>query len=142
MTRRGTVEHTYVAALRHDLADVTPGATLVGVVRRPTGWFHAAVDENVPALGPPEALLEEFQTRVEDLKRQGLCDEGAHNAVWEEVDFEARYRRHLAEDGADALGALVDRLDDGEDLVLVCFENTEQKRCHRTALVDRLREES
>lgn len=137
----GTVTDTYVAALRHDLASVPAGATLVGVVRRPTGWFHAAVDENCPALGPPAALLDEFQDRVEDLKRQGLCDEGAHNAVWEEVDFEARYRRHLRGDGAEALDALRRRVRDGEDLVLVCYENTDKKRCHRTVLAERVRDD-
>jgi hypothetical protein len=43
----GTLDETYVAALQHDL--VEPGdATLVGVVRHPTGWFRAATDENQP----------------------------------------------------------------------------------------------
>lgn len=135
------LDDTYVAALHHDLVDVPPEATLVGVVRRPTGWFRSAVDENSPALGPPENLLDEFKRVHEDCKTQGMCDEGAHNAAWEDVDFEDRYRAHLADDAdaQDAVGALLERLREGESLVLVCYENTDQKRCHRTILGDRLR---
>jgi uncharacterized protein YeaO (DUF488 family) len=134
----GTVDETYVAALQHDL--VEPGeATLVGVVRRPTGWFRAAVDENVPVLGPPRDLLEEAKARTEALKRDGLCDEGAHNAAWAELDFERRYRDHLDADGAAALDDLADRLRGGEDLWLVCFEG-DGKRCHRRPLVELLRD--
>lgn len=131
---------TYVAALRHDLADVPEEATLVGVVRRPTRWFSAAVDENRPELGPPSDLLDEFKRRHEEMKMQGLCDEGAHNAAWDEVSFETRYRTYLAEsdDAREAVDALSGRLRGGEALALVCYENTDKKRCHRTVLRDHL----
>ncbi|MDS0281425.1 DUF488 family protein [Haloarcula onubensis] len=136
----GTVSETYVAAIQHDLADLDGGETLVGVVREPTGWFHAAVDENVAELGPPSALLEETKQRAEDLKLQGLCEEGAHNAAWDETEFESRYLAHLADAAPRrALDDLTDRVADGEDVVLVCFEG-ERKRCHRTLLRDRLRD--
>jgi uncharacterized protein YeaO (DUF488 family) len=137
----GSVDETYVAALQHDLVD--PGdATLVGVVRRPPGWFRETVDENHATLGPPAALLDEATDRTEELKRRGLCDEGAHNAAWEETEFARRYREYLAADAdaADAVAALADRVRDGEDLWLVCFEG-EGKRCHRDLLVERLRGE-
>ncbi|MFB6120900.1 MAG: DUF488 family protein [Halobacteriaceae archaeon] len=132
----GDVDETYAAALRHGLFD-SGSATLVGVVRRPTSWFRAAVHENVPALGPPADLLDEVQAREEALKMQGVCESGAHNAAFEEADFEARYREHLSSGAAaDAVADLRARLDDGEDLVLVCYENTDDKRCHRTTLAD------
>lgn len=137
---RGTVDDTYVAAIQHDLAEIPAETTLVGVVRAPTRWFNAAVDENVPTLGPPAALLEDVKTATEDLKMQGLCDEGAHNAAWEQVGFGERYRAHL-EESADAREALADleaRLEGGESLALVCYENTAKKRCHRTILRERL----
>ncbi|SEH68284.1 Protein of unknown function, DUF488 [Halopenitus malekzadehii] len=140
MSSSDRLEDTYVAALQHDLVDVPSEATLVGVVRRPTGWFRTTVDENYPALGPPENLLDEFKQRHEDFKMQGMCDEGAHNAAWDEVKFEERYRSYLT-DGAEAQEAvaeLTDRLQDGEQLVFVCFENTDQKRCHRTLLKEHL----
>ncbi|MFC7230408.1 DUF488 family protein [Saliphagus sp. GCM10025308] len=127
---------TYVAALQHDLVDLEPGTTLVGVVRQPTSWFHAAVDENLPALGPPSTLLEDAKTATEDLKMAGMCDEGAHNASWEQVGFEDRYREHLETEieAREALAELEERLEEGESIALVCFENTGKKRCHRTVL--------
>ncbi|WP_436344440.1 DUF488 domain-containing protein [Natronorubrum sp. FCH18a] len=134
----GTLTDTYVAALQHDLVDLPPETTLVGVVRKPTPWFHAAVDENLAALGPPAAVLESFRTTVDDLKMRGICEEGAHNAAWDEVGFEERYREHLEEsaDAQAALEGLETRLADGESLALVCYENTDKKRCHRTVLRD------
>ncbi|TYL39339.1 hypothetical protein CV102_08690 [Natronococcus pandeyae] len=137
-----TLTDTYVAALQHDLADLPPDATLVGVVRSPTPWFHAAVDENVPELGPPADVLESIRQTEDELKMQGLCEEGAHNAAWEQVEFGEQYRRHLEDstEAQSALESLADRLASGESLALVCYENTEKKRCHRTILRDRLEE--
>jgi uncharacterized protein YeaO (DUF488 family) len=131
----GDIRDTYVAALQHDLVDVGD-ATRVGVVRRPTGWFSGAVDENQRALAPPESLLEETKNRQEDFEMQGICSEEAHNQAWEATDFAERYREHLASDAdaQDAVDTLVDRVRDGESIALVCFENTDQKRCHRTIL--------
>ncbi|MFC5972659.1 DUF488 domain-containing protein [Halomarina salina] len=138
MNTSGRVRDTYVAALQHGLVDLPAETTLVGVVRRPTGWFRSTVDENQPSLGPPADLLDATKRRHDALKRRGMCDEGAHNAAWEEVEFEARYRDHLAStpDARDAVEGLVDRVRSGEDLALVCFENTDKKRCHRTVLRD------
>jgi hypothetical protein len=106
------LEDTYVAALQHDLVDVSPEATLVGVVRRSTGWFRTTIDENFPALGPPEDLLNGFKQRYEDFKMQGLCDEGAHNVAWNEIGFEDRYQTYLTEatNAQDAVDELTDRL--------------------------------
>jgi len=125
---RGTLRDTYLAALQHDLIDIPEGATLVGVVRSPTRWFSPAVDENQRALGPPHSLLEQFKRQSEYLETEGLDDAGAHNTAWEDVDFEPRYREHL-ETNPDAQAALENlrkRLQAGEDLVLVCYENTEK----------------
>jgi hypothetical protein len=136
----GTLTDTYVAALQHDLADLPPETALVGVVRRPTPWFYAAVDQNVPELGPPAALLDAVRDAEEELKIRGLCAEGAHNAAWDRVGFSERYREYLAASttARTALDNLESRLADGESLALVCYENTEKKRCHRTILRARL----
>jgi uncharacterized protein YeaO (DUF488 family) len=127
---------TYVAALQHDLVDLLEETTLVGVVRRPTGWFNAAVDENAPAVAPPATLLNAFEDREETFTMRGICAEEAHNAAWEAVDFTSRYRRHLhtAQSAQQAVAELCDRLRAGESLTLVCFENTDAKRCRRTIL--------
>ncbi len=141
MTVEGTVDETYHAAIQHDMADLSGEEFLVGVVRRPTGWFRSTVDENYPELGPPEELLSETKDRQEDLEMQGMCSEGAHNAAWEETDFEQRYQEYVTESSEvqDRLDALADRVDAGETVVFVCFEG-ESKRCHRHVLVDELRE--
>ncbi|NHN46866.1 DUF488 domain-containing protein [Halostella sp. JP-L12] len=138
----GTLHDTYVAALQHDLADLPDGATLVGVVRRPTRWFSPAVDENRPALAPPASLLDEFGDRRDELEAEGTSETEAHDAAWDDVEFAARYRAHLdsSPDARDAVDDLLARLRDGEDLALVCYENTDEKRCHRTILRDHLEE--
>jgi uncharacterized protein YeaO (DUF488 family) len=131
---------TYIAALQHDLVALPEEATLVGVVRRPPRWFNSVVDENHSSLGPPPELLDEFKQRHEEFKMQGMCDEGAHNAAWEALSFADRYREYLETDNRAQRDAssLVERLQSEEQLVLVCFENTNQKRCHRTILRDYL----
>ena len=135
----GSVRETYAAAIQHDLVDLPDGAYLAGVVRKPMPWLHGVVDDNFPALGPPEDLLEETKRREEDFKRQGICDAEALNAAWEDTDFADRYRDYVRDsDAADeALAALEDRLAAGTDVVLVCYESDE-KRCHRHLLVEEL----
>lgn len=138
MTEPGSVRETYHAALAHGLVDLPEGTSRVGVVRRPTSWFHGEIDENLPALAPPAELLDEFQDRREDFEMRGMCAEGAHNAAWEEVGFEERYREHLdTPDARAALSGLADRVADGEDVALVCYEG-DSKRCHRHALKEEL----
>ena len=141
MADRGRVRETYHAAIQHDLVDLDGDEHLVGVVRRPTGWFRSVVDENHPDLGPPDALLDETKAAQEDLAMQGFCTEEAHNAAWPQVNFEERYREYVAGSGAvDALlEALADRVRAGEDVVLVCYEG-DDKRCHRRILQDLLRD--
>ena len=136
----GDVRETYHAALQHDLVELPGDARLVGVVRRPTSWF-TQIEENRPELGPPPDLLDEVQERTEDLKLQGMCAEGAHNASWEETEFADRYRAYLeeSEDARAELEDLVECVEAGETVVLVCYEG-EDKRCHRRILRDVLRE--
>lgn len=127
---------TYVAALQRDRVDLPDGTRLLGVVRRPTRWLHAAVDENCPALAPPPDLLDAHADAAESFRIDGLCADGAHNAAWDRVEFASRYREYLATDpdARDAVRDLRSALASGEDVALVCFENTEKKRCHRTVL--------
>ena len=136
----GQLSDTYVAALQHDAADVPAGATRGGVVRRPTPWFWGQVDENVPALAPPADLLDEAKARQEALEAEGADGADAHNRAMDDVDFDARYLAYL--EGSDeawaAIADLRERLEGGADVALVCYENTEEKRCHRTLLRDRL----
>ena len=135
----GRLEDTYVAALQHDIADIPDEATRVGVVRRPTRWFHGPVDENLSALAPPPDLLDEVKRRHEQLQQAGIPDAEAHNRALEASDYDERYLAHLeTPEGNAALEALTERIEAGEDIVLVCYENTEEKRCHRTLLRERI----
>lgn len=129
------LDHTYVAAIQNDLVDLE-GATAVGVVRKPTPWFYGAVDLNKPALGPPVDLLDEFKDRHEDLKMRGLCDKEAHNTAWKETNLEKRYLDYLEDSGEaqEATDVVVNLLEQHEDVYLVCYENTENKKCHRVPL--------
>lgn len=135
----GSLHHTYVAAIQHDLVE-TGDADRIGVVRRPTPWFHGAVDRNLPALGPPADFLDEFQEHKEELGMQGLCGEEAHNTAWRETDFERRYLEYIDGSGEarEAISEVVDVLREAGDAYLVCYENTSEKRCHRVPLVDRI----
>jgi hypothetical protein len=155
----GAVTETYAAALQHDLVELD-GATPVGVVRRPPGWFHALVAENRRELGPPDPLLDEAKEKQDALQMAGMCDTGAHNAAFEATDFAVRYRRYL-EDESDARAAIAEsnaraaiaesnaraaidslrsRVRDGEDVALVCFE-ADDRTCHRHTLQEVLRDE-
>ncbi|MFB6201400.1 MAG: DUF488 family protein [Halorhabdus sp.] len=140
MSEHGRLRDTYVAAIQHDLVELPPETLRLGVVRRPTQWFRPHVDENEPVLGPPDSLLDEFRTRYEQLEMEGLSDEEAHNTAWDEIEYDQRYRSYLAEseEAQDAIQRIVDLVTGGTDVALVCFENTEQKRCHRTLLRDEI----
>lgn len=136
----GTLTDTYVAALQHGFADVPEDSVRLGVVRRATPWFHAQVDENRPALGPPSSLLTDVKERHAVLADEGMSDAEAHNAAMDAADYDDRYLEHLAE-SADAQAAIDDvraQLAEGEDIALVCYENTDEKRCHRTLLRDQI----
>jgi len=133
---RGTVRDTYAAAIRYDHVDVSDADLVLGVVRRPLPWFHGVIDENRSALGPPQALLDDYHDRVEALEAEGLDDGEAHRQAWTDLDVETRYRTYLREDesAAAAVASLRAELDAGTDVVLVCYENTDEKPCHRTIL--------
>jgi uncharacterized protein YeaO (DUF488 family) len=136
MTDRGRLRDTYVAAIQHELVDLSGDERLIGVVRRQMPWFHGVVDENWEALAPPADLLDEFKDRCDELEATGLSESEAHNEAWDDVEFEDRYRRYLQEtsEAKEAVEELDELLAEGQDIVLVCYENTEEKRCHRTVL--------
>jgi len=81
------------------------------------------------------------KARHEDLAARGMCDEGAHNAAWEETRLASRCREYLeGSDGAErAVADLLERVEGGGDVVLVCFEG-DNKRRHRHLLLEHLRE--
>lgn len=143
MSDKGEIRDTYAGALRHGLVDVATADLVLGVVRRPDPGFRTVVDDVEPAVAPPVSLSDEFETRREDLKMRGMCDEGAHNAAWEEVGFTQRYRTWLDDspDAAEAIERLHRRLEDGDEIAFVSDERSGKKRSHRTILRERLESE-
>ena len=135
----GTVQETYAAAIQHDKAGLPAGTRRVGVVRRPMGWFHGAVDENRPELGPPDDLLDAVKEQQAAFEADGLDDLAALRKAWMAVDFADQYERYLDANGAagDAIDELSEAVRAGTDIALVCYESPE-KPCHRHLLLDRI----
>lgn len=136
----GPLYDTYAAALQHDLVEFPESAIYIGVVRRPMPWFTPYVDENRQALGPPRTLLEEFQATRQGFIDEGMADADAHNEAWHTIDYPDRYRAYLAQShqAQTALSDIEQLLETQSAVVLVCYENTDDKRCHRTILRDEL----
>jgi len=72
----------------------------------------------------------------EDMKCRASVRKGLTTPRGDQVGFGEAYREYLEtdDDARAALTALDDRLASGESLALICYENTEKKRCHRTIL--------
>ena len=140
MTFDGAVRDTTLVALQNGLVEPSPDEFVLGIVRQPTGALEAAVDECDPALAPPAELLATFERRCEEFKLAGLCDEGAHNAAWEDVGVDAQYREMLDSEpeATEAVARLRRRLERGQRLLLVSDESAENRRSHRTVLRERL----
>lgn len=141
MSKRGDLRDTYAAAIQHDLVDLSGEEWVVGVVRRPFPWFFGVVDENMRVLGPPESLLDAFKSQSEALRETGLGDAAAHNQAMADIDYRARYLAYLEDSSAaqSAIDSILEAIEDGRTVVLVCYENTDEKRCHRTILVEYLK---
>lgn len=135
----GAVHETYAAAIQHDKAELPADTRRIGVVRRPMGWFHGAVDENRPELGPPDELLDAVKERQAAFEADGLDDLAALREAWSAVDFADRYEQYLdeSEPAAAAIEQLLERVRAGTDIAVVCYESPE-KPCHRHLLRDRL----
>lgn len=132
---RGNLTDAHLAALQRDRLGHEPDR-LLGVVRRPTAQFAAAVDENDPRLAPPASLIDRVAQERDDMKMRGMCEEGAHNAAWENLKVAERYRQRLAdaESAQCAVDEVAAAVADGQTVTLVGYENTAKKRCHRTIL--------
>lgn len=127
----GTLHDTYHVALQHDHVQPADDDLVLGVVRKPMYGIQTHLDRNCAALAPPADLLDEFKE---------TADEMGHNAAVAAVDFRGRYRDYL--DGADqveAIRGVIADLESGRDVWLVCYENTDEKFCHREILVDVIR---
>jgi len=131
-----TVHTTYFAALDYEKVTPAEDAVVLGVVRQPHGWVEDLVDRNVPAVAPPDALLDALK-RVEAAAEDDDGIEDATATAWTSVGFADQYRDHLREDRLDdVLGTLREHDREGE-LWLVCYER-DPRFCHRRILASEL----
>jgi len=134
------VHTTYVGGLPSE--DVRNDDLILGVVRYEYDFLQRAVDRNVPALAPPEDLLDAYNAVREAASKDEAIpnhgDEG-RRVAWTNVSFRERYLAYLDRASPqEVLANLRDRLDDdGRDVWLVCLE-AEEAFCHRRLLAARL----
>lgn len=110
-------------------------AAVFGVVRYPKDFVERITDRNIPAVGPPEELLDAYKTVEEAAEGNGEPNPSA--IAWESVDFERRYREYLERPGPQAvLEELVERARE-RDVWLVCWEK-DARWCHRRLLANEI----
>jgi len=132
-----SVETTYFSALSHEQVTVSNDARVFGIVRRPADWITDVVDRNIPALAPPDELLEAYKS-VEAAARDAE-EANPQEIAWRSVRFEARFDSYLSKPGPRRI--LRQLVDDARErpIWLVCFEANEAY-CHRRLVAARIRE--
>ena len=132
-----SVDTTYFSALSHEKVKVTANAKIFGIVRRPADWITDVVDRNIPALAPPDDLLEAYKS-VEAAARDA-GEVSPQEIAWRSVRFEARFDSHLGKPGPRRiLRQLVDDAREGP-IWLVCYE-ADETYCHRRLVAERIRQ--
>ncbi len=123
----GRLRDTYHAALQHEHVEPADDDLVLAVVDEQMYGIQKHTDEWWPVLSPPTEALHEFKDRA---------DEIGHNEAVDELDFDERYRNHVRRDKdvQKAIDSILSELDHGRDVWLVCYENTDDKFCHRTVL--------
>jgi uncharacterized protein YeaO (DUF488 family) len=128
----GRLRGTYHAALQHGHDEPADDDLVLAVVDEQMYGIQKYTDEHWPVLAPPTEALHEFKARA---------DEIGHNEAVDELGFDTRYRDHVRRDKDvhQAIDAVIDKLESGQDVWLVCYENTDEKFCHRTVLREEIK---
>lgn len=114
------------------------GDTTIAVVRKPSDTgIDAVCDEWCPELGMPEQALSDYwelRSAYED--NQYVSNHDAANRAFNEAELTERFEEYVrtTDEAQEALDKLVERLDAGENITLVCFES-DGKKCHRHILM-------
>jgi len=110
----------------------TATPTTIAVVRKPrdTG-IDEYCDEWMPDLGMPEKHLKRFWEYRSGYRTNSAVSNPTRRA-YEDANCEYHYRQHIrtSDSAQKALSAIVRRLNDEEDITLVCFEEPSEP-CHR-----------
>ena len=118
-----------------DFSDSSDGSTKIAVTTQPKdlGTF---CDEVRKELGMPERHLKRYWAYRSGFSTNSAVDNPAERA-FEEARLDHYYRRHIqtSDEAQESLSELVSRLEDGEDITLVCFEKPHEP-CHRHILIE------
>lgn len=118
-----------------DFCEDSDSPTTIAVVSRPTGNIDTYCDEWMPELGMPEKYLKRYRQYLAGYKTNSAVDDPYHRA-WVDAQLEKEYFRHIrtSDEAQNALSRVVSRLNDGEDITLVCYEKPSEP-CHRHLLI-------
>lgn len=114
------------------------GPTYIAVVSEPTGGIEDYVDEVWEPVGMPSWALQKFLSRRSGYRGNSAIDD-PHNQAYVDMNLSSIYERHLEkdDDAERLLTEATDRLCAGENLTLVCYEESGE-RCHRHRLIDEI----
>lgn len=135
------VYDSYVTAIQQNTATIPDDSVRYGVVRKPMYGLTDVTHTNLPALGPPEQLLDLFHEKREELAEE-TTETTAHNKAWDDVNFESKYMEYLTtgwentdSDVHAALTQLKNSVEnsDSDSIALICYESHD-KQCHRHLL--------
>lgn len=107
--------------------------TYIAIVRSISDRMERVVDYADSRLSPPKKLFWQWYDTRESYMDDGTPKTVAHNRAFEDVRYEQRFRSYLEHnrDAQQAIKEIVDRMEDGENVVLVCY-CTGDRACHRT----------
>lgn len=131
-------QHESKQSLLSEYAEVDEPITIAVVsLPRNTG-IEEYCDCWCPELGMPEYALRRFWSYKSGYEGNSAVDEPAWRA-WNDASLEPRYREHIrtSESAQNAINSIVSRLNDGDDVTLVCFEESGEP-CHRHILMDEI----
>lgn len=128
-----TVHTTYFGALGSSVNPDEDDAVLA-VARYPRDFIERVTDRNIPALAPPDDLLDAYKSVEKAADRDDHPNPSA--VAWDTVNFETRYHDHLSRLGQQqVLDEIRAQLRDHVDVWLVCWEK-DPRYCHRRLLAD------
>ena len=128
----GTLKDSYLYSIQNGDDRPADDDMMFGVVRRQKYGIRNIIDINYSSLSPSDDLLTEFKQRA---------DEVGHNTAVDDVNFRERYQQQLSNFKPQRLiEEITILLEGGTDVWLVCYENTDEKFCHRDLLKEVINE--
>jgi len=115
------------------------GTTYIGIANTEHDDYLDSVDETEDRLAPPGDLFWQWYNTRRNLMDEGMIEANAHNEALDRIDYFERFESYLNEsEPQTAITQIVERVRDGEDIVLVCYCGG-AKQCHRHTVAKRIR---